>query len=206
MNVTEQFDEIAVFEKIKKLKLDTPLTDSDVQSFISYEREIFDALNSPTRKIVLNDGRAKATCLMTEMLGDTCSNIDMVVGSLAGPISNQPLYTEAFKKCIANGVATRIVFLHQPNTKSELYQILAEDSNKPNSKTSLYQGFEGTRNAIIDTFQWGEIHFAIYDKDKCRIENIPDEYVGFGIFNDIGYVSKFSRFFSETIMTTVKKI
>jgi hypothetical protein len=151
-----------------------------------YENRVFYALkrNQPG-DIVLNRGMYFASVMMAEMLGQTRKDLAMVVGSFNGKISNRKNYLENLQKCVSNGVNIRILFVDEPNPRSEALQLI-QRARSEGRNVKLYRASEAAIEQIrkYSKPEGNIVHFAVFDNDKYRFESVIDTFTAIGSFND----------------------
>lgn len=145
----------------------------------AYQELVNTKANEESHELLPNAGEKHAAIVMSKMFDLTKHEVNMIVGSLDGKVSNQTNYMESLIKCVERGIRINMLFLNTPNKSSQALNYLKQKKSEGAPITlKLADQKEMKRYAKK------EIHFSIFDDNKFRYEKDTKNYLAWFCFNN----------------------
>ena len=142
-----------------------------------------------SKEVLPNAGKEHAAIVMTELFKNTTSNINMLVGSFDGSVSDDKEYLKELSNAIDRGVKINVIFLETPNIQSHTYKLLKE---KQKEGKSIF--FKSANSGVKSTLS--KHHFSVFDNNKYRFEKDIEKYLALVCFNDEDGAGRLNKLFS----------
>lgn len=189
---------------MKQLFASENLTDDTLRKLEVYQSYLDDFIKSEVAEDMLfNATNLDASLLMYNLMLHTTESIKMVVGRFDGSVSEKGGYCDALQECLSENVSVDVIVLDELNTGSKAWRILRNGIDE-GKRIRLMKGTEETKKILLDLFPQysGNVHFALFDDDKYRLEINPDTYAAVASFNAPEAVKKLKEVFELLEVTS----
>ena len=155
----------------------------DIDLLKDYKDYLDGLIKARSGIIFTNGGKEHASILMSKMFEQTSHEIRMYCEGFKPDLIATDTYLAALKAYLESGRVLSVLIEDNSYVNAEPFNLLREERNKRGDSTIQYRLINGDSQEIIKNFSKGHCNFAVFDKDKFRLEISPKEYKAVGSFN-----------------------